>query len=203
MGTSLLAPHLQRALDPDTRSRVRWERKMVARHVGRMLDPRGRETREERLARTERALLHKSMPLATSTKKLMHLARQIAGKTLDEALVQMRFSRKKMAKEVLWHLEEARDVAIVERGMGLGRVQQSADPADPAEAAKQLTIRTKDGRWLTITDPTRIYIDQAWVGKGIWRAVTPDYRARGRMFQKWSPSTCTYPAPRALRCHTY
>ncbi|CAK7268705.1 39S ribosomal protein L22, mitochondrial [Sporothrix epigloea] len=196
LGTSLLQSDLQRALDPDPRSRVRWERKMVMRHVGRMLDPRGRETREERLARTERTLLHKSMPIPTSTKKLVHLARQISGKTLEEALVQMKFSKKKMAKEVLWHLEEARDMAVVERGMGLGRVTRDTerqkdgeDAASGESAPNAIKIRTKDGRWLSISDPSRIYIDQAWVGKGTWRAVETEYRARGQLNRLWSPSS--------------
>ncbi|CAK7567438.1 MAG: 39S ribosomal protein L22, mitochondrial [Sporothrix epigloea] len=193
LGTSLLQSDLQRALDPDPRSRVRWERKMVMRHVGRMLDPRGAETREERLARTERTLLHKSMPIPTSTKKLVHLARQISGKTLEDALVQMKFSRKKMAKEVLWHLEEARDMAVVERGMGLGRVAKDAQAnaqTNSAEASPDaIKIQTKDGRWLTIRDPSRIYIDQAWVGKGAWRAVETEYRARGQLNRLWSPSS--------------
>ncbi|CAK7215669.1 39S ribosomal protein L22, mitochondrial [Sporothrix bragantina] len=192
LGTSLLQSDLQRALDPDPRSRVRWERKMVMRHVGRMLDPKGKETREERLARTERMLLHKSMPIPTSTKKLVHLARQISGKTLEDALVQMKFSKKKMAKEVLWHLEEARDMAVVERGMGLGRVQTAAEGAEEDAASSSsngFKIQTKDGRWLMITDPSRIYIDQAWVGKGAWRSVETEYRARGRLNQLWSPSS--------------
>ncbi|CAK7200845.1 39S ribosomal protein L22, mitochondrial [Sporothrix eucalyptigena] len=190
LGTSLLQSDLQRALDPDPRSRVRWERKMVMRHVGRLLDPKGKETREERLARTERTLLHKSMPIPTSTKKLVHLARQISGKTLEDALVQMRFSKKKMAKEVLWHLEEARDMAVVERGMGLDHLQNeaSADGEDASES-KGIKIQTKDGKWIKITDPSRMYIDQAWVGKGAWRSATPEYRARGQKFIQWSPSS--------------
>lgn len=197
IGTSLLQSDLQRALDPDPRSRVRWERKMVIRHVNRMLDPKGQETREERLARTERQLLHKSMPIPTSTKKLVHLARQITGKTLEDALIQMKFSKKKMAKEVMWHLEEARDVAVVERGMGLGRIQQRQTKAGEGEegessSPKVFKIQTKDGKWLNITDPSRIYVDQAWVGKGIWRSVKPEYRARGRIFQQWSPSSCMF-----------
>ncbi|EPE06946.1 mitochondrial large ribosomal subunit [Ophiostoma piceae UAMH 11346] len=190
LGTSLLQSDLQRAIDPDPRSRVRWERKKVIQHVARMLDPAGTETRDEKLARTERTLLHKSMPIPTSTKKLVHLARQIAGKTLEEALVQMQFSKKKMAKEVKWYLEEARDIAVVERGMGLGRVQKALqNKADGAEEDKPIRIQTKDGQLLSIADPTRIYIDQAWVGKGEWRAATPEYRARGRRNMRWSPST--------------
>lgn len=195
LGTSLLQTDLQRALDPDPRSRVRWERKMVMRHVGRMLSPTGKETRDERLARTERTLLHKSMPIPTSTKKLVHLARQISGKTLEDALVQMQFSKKKMAKEVLWHLEEARDMAVVERGMGLGRVQQLKfdDGGEEESASSAMKIQTKNGRWLNITDPSRMYIDQAWVGKGIWRSATTEYRARGRRNVRWSPSSCESP----------
>lgn len=187
LGTSLLQSDLQRAIDPDPRSRVRWERKKVIQHVARMLDPAGAETRDEKLARTERTLLHKSMPIPTSTKKLVHLARQIAGKSLEEALVQMQFSKKKMAKEVKWYLEEARDIAVVERGMGLGPAQKAL--AGSTAEGTPIRIQTKDGKQLTITDPTRIYIDQAWVGKGEWRAAETEYRARGRRNVRWSPST--------------
>ncbi|OAA61940.1 mitochondrial large ribosomal subunit [Niveomyces insectorum RCEF 264] len=193
LGVSLLRGDMARAVDPDPRSRVRWERKMVVRHVARLLAPAGRESPAETLARTERVLLHKSPPLPTSTKKLMHLARQIAGKTVDEALVQMRFSKKKMAQEVRWHLEEARDLAVVERGMGLGgrtaRTDNDSENGtengndndnDTADAPAPRTIQTKDGHWRTIADPTRMYVDQAYVGRGAWRAATFVRRARGR-----------------------
>ena len=50
----------------------------------------------------------------------MPLARQIAGKPIEEAIVQMRYSQKKAAGDVRRHLEFARDEAVVRRGMGLG-----------------------------------------------------------------------------------
>ncbi len=93
---------------------------MVMRRVHRNLSAYGGESRVERIARTERSHLSKSPPLPTSTKKLVHLAHQIQGKTVEDALVQMRFSKKKMAREVRWQLEEARDTAVVQHGIGPG-----------------------------------------------------------------------------------
>ncbi|KAK4098385.1 ribosomal protein L22 [Parathielavia hyrcaniae] len=193
-GASLVREHLARAADPDPRSRVRWERKMLVRQVRRGTDPFSREPRAERIARTERQLTSKSPVLPTSTKKLVKLAHQIQGKTVDEALVQMRFSKKKMAQEVRYQLEVARDLAVVERGMGLGektktRTDDSAASAAAAGADKPVEIKTKDGKWIKIDDPTRMYVAEAWVNRGPWRGVVPDYRARGRMYIKRKPST--------------
>jgi hypothetical protein len=43
-----------------------------------------------------------------------------------------------------------------------------------------VTIEMKDGRKKVVRDPSEIYIDQAWVGKGeAWKS--PEYRARGAM----------------------
>ncbi|KAL8864738.1 MAG: hypothetical protein Q9174_007241 [Haloplaca sp. 1 TL-2023] len=71
----------------------------------------------------------------------MPLARQIAGKPIDEAIIQMRFSKKKAARDVKKHLEYARDEAIVKRGMGLGMVQpeaeQDADAKEMPASAKE------------------------------------------------------------------
>jgi Ribosomal protein L22p/L17e len=82
------------ATDPDPASRVRWHRRKVIQLVRR----RGVLTPQERIKMTERELLHKSDWMMTSTKKLTMLARQISGKTLDDAITQMQWSKKKMAR---------------------------------------------------------------------------------------------------------
>lgn len=154
------------ALDPDPESRKRWERKMVIREIVK----RGRLSRTQTLKRQERELLSKSHDFKTSVKKLVPLAKQITGKTLEEAIVQMRFSAKKVAVEVKEHLEHAKNEAIVKRGMGLGG----------AKGFSPVQIQTKDGKRVKVDDPTRIYISQAWCGKGRYTE-EPDYRARGRI----------------------
>lgn len=178
MGASLLTQHTRSAIDPDPRSRRRWERKMVLRNVERALNPKGRETRQERIKRTERELASKSPWLATSYKKLGMLARQISGKTLEEARTQMKFSKKKFAREVLYELNLARDKAIVERGMGLGKVTGEYVPGE----TKKTTVRDeRHGKWVNVVDPTRMYIHEAWVNRGPWRGKLPSFRARGRV----------------------
>lgn len=166
---------------------------MVLRHATSGTDPFSREPRAARLARTERRMLYKSLVLPTSVKKLVHLAHQIQGKTIADALEQMRYSKKKMAREVRAELEIARDRAIAERGMGLGRVGGAAEAPD--EVAK---VQTKDGQWVTIDDPTRMYVAEAWVGRGPWRGFKKDYRARGRMNIMKRPSTSEFPCFRHL-----
>ena len=142
---------------------------------------RGRMTKAQVLKQTERELLAKSHDFKTSVKKLNPLARQIAGKTVEEAIVQMRFSKKKAARDVLEHLEHAKNEAIVKRGMGLGAVN-----------AKKLDhpfkIQTKDGKRIKVDDPTTMYVDQAWVGRGLY-ATTPDHRARGQIYIMKNPTT--------------
>ncbi|KAH8887812.1 ribosomal protein L22 [Thozetella sp. PMI_491] len=182
--SSLLPAHTARAVDPDPRSRVRWERKMVIRRVHLGTDPFSKESRASRIARTEREILSRSPFLATSVKKLVMLARQIQGKTLEDALVQMRYSKKKMAAEVKLQLELARDQAVVQRGMGLGKVT-----GEVLAEGDEISIQTKDGKHLKIADPTRMYVAEAWVNRGPWRGKEPDYRARGRAFMKMKPST--------------
>jgi len=113
-------------------------------------------------------------------KKLNPLARQIAGKTLDEAIIQMRFSVKKAAKDVLEHLQAAKNEAVVKRGMGLGGKLQKFD--------QPLRIQTKDGTRIKVENPTTIYVDQAWVGRGL-HGSTPDYRARGQISMMNNPTT--------------
>lgn len=177
MGASMMASHVRHAVDPDPASRRRWERKMVIRNVTRALDVRGKETRQERIKRTEREVLSKSAWLATSTKKLVHLARQVSGKSLEDAKTQMKFSKKKYAKEVLYELDLAKDRAVVERGMGLGKVNGEFVPGK-TEPTKVRDVR--HGKWVEIDDPTRLYVHEAWVNRGPWRGKKPSYRARGR-----------------------
>ncbi|KAK2681361.1 hypothetical protein RAB80_003154 [Fusarium oxysporum f. sp. vasinfectum] len=165
-------------VDPDPRSRVRWQRKKVIQMVRR----NGRLTREERIQMSERQLLHKSEFMPTSVKKLVMLARQIAGKSVDDAIVQMKWSKKKMAAEIGYYLEEARDLAIAQRGMGLGKVNNEI-----LKTPKK--IQTVDGKWIEIEDPTRMYIAQSWVGRGPWRGKRIDYKGRGRMGIIRHPST--------------
>lgn len=178
MGASLLHDHMRNAIDPDPQSRMRWERRMVTRQVVRRLDARGRETRDERIRRTEREATSRSPWLATSTKKLVHLAHQISGKTLEEARTQMKFSKKKFAREVLYELELARDKAVVERGMGLGK---STGEFVPGTTEKRTVKDFRHGKFVEIEDPSRIYISEAWVNRGPWRGKKPNYRARGRV----------------------
>ncbi|KAF2403713.1 ribosomal protein L22 [Trichodelitschia bisporula] len=154
-------------LDPDPRSRERFERKMVIREVRK----RGRLTKAQQIKRTERENLSKSPMIKTSVKKLTKLANQIAGKPIEEAILQMQFSKKKAAKSVLQHLQYARDEAVVKRGMGLGKVENTA--GEPME------IELKDGKRKVVTDRTSIYVDQAWVGRGMYGKAM-EYRARGR-----------------------
>lgn len=165
------------AIDPDPENRRRWERKMVIRDIKK----RGRLSRKQELKQKERELLSKSHYFQTSTKKLMFLARQIAGKPVDEAILQMRFSVKKAAKDVKHHLEHARNEAIVRKGMGLGKLNGTTGPA--------VQIQTKDGKRLKIEDRTRLYVDQAWVGKGDFGR-TMEYRARHTRNILKNPTAC-------------
>jgi ribosomal protein L22 len=140
--------------------------------VIREIHKRGRLSRTQQLKREERVLLSKSHDFKTSVKKLVPLAKQIAGKTVEEAIIQMRFSKKKVAKDVREHLEHAKNEAIVKRGMGLGLGKD--DSFSPVQ------IMTKKGKRVKVEDPTTLYVDQAWCGKGLF-TTTPDYRARGQV----------------------
>ncbi|KAB5539277.1 ribosomal protein L22/L17 [Coniochaeta sp. 2T2.1] len=178
---------LARATDPDPKGRARWERKMVIRHVAKATDPFSKESRQARILRTEKELRQRSAWMPTSVKKLVHLSRQIAGKSVEEALVQMRYSKKKMAKEVAYQIELARDRAVVERGMGIGGgVKREAEEAERKVVEK---IVTKDGRHVEVEDPTSLYIAQSWVERGPWRGHRKSPRARGRMDLIKRPST--------------
>ena len=110
-------------------------------------------------------------------KKLGPLARQIAGKPIEDAIVQMRFSKKKAAAVVLRHLEFARDEAIVSRGMGLG-----------AGEGEGVVVEDGKGKKRRVRDETAMYVDQAWVGRGRYGR-EPNPRARGRMDVLRTPTT--------------
>lgn len=179
---------MEAALNPRPVARARWQRKMLIRSI----QHRGRINKAVKLLRTERSHAAKSHFLETSVKKLYPLARQIAGKTIEDALIQMRFSKKRVAADVLKHLEYARDQAIVTRGMGLGKVGTEAN-AQTAGEAKPIVVREKNGRRRTIQDSTSMYIDQAWVGRGkkMWGV---EFRAKGRTNMLHIPSTSMWNA---------
>lgn len=186
---------MARMLNPDPNARERWERKKVIQ----MVRKGGRLTNAQMIKRTEREHLVKSHNMKTSVKKLGMLARQIQGKTIDDAIVQMRFSKKRVAQEVLKQLEFARDEAVVMRGMGLGAVGGKEVERDVNELAagvedlslqkqRPVEIQLKDGKRHRVEDRSKIYIDQAWVGRGPYGQL-PDYRARGRVFIMRTPWT--------------
>ncbi|KAF2029291.1 ribosomal protein L22 [Setomelanomma holmii] len=183
-------------LDPDPAARRRLERRLVISSVKR----HGRLTKAQNLARTERQSLFKSQNLPTSVKKLQRVVNQIAGKTVSEALVQLRFSKKRVARDVIKGLEIAQNEAIASRGMSLGseglaqkrweaqRAQMDLGTVKDVQIKGQekkklgvpVKIELKDGSKKVVRDPTEIYIEQAWVGKGeSWKS--PEYRARGAM----------------------
>ncbi|KAJ5334683.1 Ribosomal protein L22 bacterial/chloroplast-type [Penicillium brevicompactum] len=170
------ATRLRAALHPDPNGQLRWERKMAIRDIRK----RGRLPMKVQIKRSERESLSKSQWIKTSLKKLGPLARQIAGKNIDEAILQMRFSNKKAAKDVLEHLEHAKNVAVVRSGMGL------SDPA--AETPKPITVTLKTGERKKIADPSAIYIQEAWVNRGPY-GYEMDHRARGQINRMRPPTT--------------
>ncbi|KAI0185110.1 ribosomal protein L22/L17 [Xylaria flabelliformis] len=175
---SRMKEHMEMALNPDPRWKIRYQRKKIMQ----MVRANGKLSREEQLKLTEKEVTSKSESLPTSIKKLGHLSRQIAGKTVDDAIAQMRFSKKKAAREVLYQLEEARAEAVASRGMGLGATEGQL-------LSKKRTILTKDGDKLEVEDPTRLYVDQSWVTKGPIRSIRVQYHARGRMSFMKSPTS--------------
>lgn len=192
--------NILRVTQPDPAAREKWLRKKVIQLVRKG----GRLNKQEFLKRTEREHLVKSHNMKTSVKKLGMIARQIAGKTMDDAITQMRFSKKKVAVEVLKQLEAARDEAIVMRGMGLplqegqpellnessSSIAGTTNPArsEPDREQGPVQIQLKDGKKHKVASPSNIYIDQAWVGRGPYGSL-PDYRARGRVFKMRTPWT--------------
>lgn len=170
---------IARVLIPRPRVRAMWQRKMLVR----TLQKRGRLTKKEKILQTERSSLTKSHFFKTSIKKLAPLARQIAGKTVDEAILQMRFSKKKVAQDVREHLIHARNEAIVARGMGLGSAtSKDADVVTGDTSIMPLSpkhVPTLALRKGLRPDPTQMYIDQAWVNRGPYgKELEP--RAMGR-----------------------
>lgn len=138
------------ALDPNPTARTRWQRMMVIRNIRH----KGRLTREMKIARSERSHMSKSSKFKTSVKKLMPLARQIAGKSIDDAILQMRFSKKKVAKEIQKHLIQARNEAVVMKGMGIARQpenvvdQQLVEASSEPGPAEKTAASAKDTRLL-------------------------------------------------------
>lgn len=206
-------------LDPDPLARRRLEARLVVRGVKR----RGRLTKAENIARTERQSLYKSHALPTSTKKMQKVMNQIAGKSVSEALVQLRFSKKRIARDVIKGLEIAQNEAIAVRGMGLGggkaaqkRWEKQRNMAEmpgakptvqeirkenegETERSGTAMIELKDGSKKVVRDPSEIYIDQAWVGKGeMWKS--PEFRARGRVNMLMHRTTSMYHRLEPLSC---
>ncbi|KIW89632.1 uncharacterized protein Z519_09788 [Cladophialophora bantiana CBS 173.52] len=183
--------NMEQALNPRPAARLRWQRKMVIREIRH----RGRLTKEMKIARTERSHMSRSHFFKTSMKKLAPLARQIAGKSIDEAILQMRFSNKRVAQDVRQHLIQARNEAIVVKGMGLGRAGSEnenstellhSDPSETPPLPHQTPLKTyKKG---AAPDPTDMYVAQAWTNRGPY-GQEPDYRARGRMYIMRPPHT--------------
>ncbi|KAL2045252.1 hypothetical protein N7G274_002335 [Stereocaulon virgatum] len=173
------------ALDPYPLTRRLWLRKMVIRDIRR----RGRLTQNEKIMRTERKHLSKSPLIKTSIKKMYPLARQIAGKPLTEAMVQMRFSKKKAAREVLKHLEYARDQAIVVKGMGLGAVGDKTGAKGKGNEKEEIVVEDKHGKKRVVTDRSAIYVDEAWVGKGRSRERELSHRAMSKIHMLKLPYT--------------
>lgn len=182
--------NMRAVLDPNPRARLRWEQKKVIQ----MVRKGGRLSQRQLIKRTEREHLVKSHNFKTSVKKLGMLARQISGKSIDDAIAQMRFSKKRVAQEVMKQLEYARDEAIVMRGMGLGNKLASQNKMDSNDSSADTSkgtastitadapvqIQLKDGKRHTVIDRSKIYIDQAWVGRGPYGKL-PEFRARGRV----------------------
>ena len=133
--------------------------------------------------------------IKTSIKKLGPLARQIAGKPIEDAIVQMRFSKKKAAVDVKKLLEYARDEATVRRGMGLGNVRLPAQEREEQDGAaarqKAVVVEDRKGKKRIVTDRTSIYVDEAWVGRGKY-GQAPDFRARGNMNIMRTPETSKF-----------
>jgi ribosomal protein L22 len=200
------------ALNPRPNARARWQRKMVIRDIRH----RGQLSKEVRISRSERSHLSKSHFFKTSVKKLNPLARQIAGKSVDEAILQMRFSVKKAAIDVRKHLIQARNEAIVMQGMGLGLPPPNApqavnavrssspssenSPSSDVSLVQELTgdpaitpplphqTPIKSIRDGFTPSPTRMYIAQAWVNRGPY-GQEPEFRARGRVNMLRPPHT--------------
>jgi ribosomal protein L22 len=183
---------MERALNPRPLARARWQRRMIMRHIR-----RGRRlTRDEILARTERKHLSRSVFFKGSVKKLMLLARQIAGKPVDEAIMQMRFSKKRLATSVKAQLLQARNEAVVMKGMAqnprvdmartLPGAHEEDDPSITPPESHQNPIKTlKKGETANETD---MYVAEAWVNRGPYGRKR-EFRAKGRINMLHHPKT--------------
>jgi ribosomal protein L22 len=176
--------NVERALNPRPNARARWQARMVAKHVRRG----GRLTKEMLIARTERQHQLQSHFFKTSQKKLRPLATQIAGKSIDEAILQMRFSKKKVAQDIHAHLIHARNEAMAVKGMGM-QTRTDVKPTLPTGAVvldpsitppEDHQLPSKVLRKGEKVSPTDIYIAQAWINRGKYGRV-PEYRAKGSM----------------------
>jgi ribosomal protein L22 len=156
------------AMDPYPDLRENWERSQIVQ----MVRNEWKISKTDHLRRTERQCLIRSLALKSSRKKLGMIARQLTGKTVDEAILQLRFSKKRIAIEVLKSLEHAKNIAVAKWGMGLGKAE--------GRAGNPVTITLKDGKKREIRDRTEIYISQSFVNKvGIDKE--PEFRARGKV----------------------
>ena len=160
-------------LDPLPAARRSYERQLVIRN----LRKGGRVTKAIKIKRTEREMTYKSQQLPTSVKKMTRLMHQIKGKTIEEALIQMRFSKKRIARDIVKGLQLARDEAIASRGMGLGAGAQDPSGVNNIYLADGTRRREIKGAKGTVIE---LYIDQAWTTKGILEK-SPEFRARGRV----------------------
>lgn len=115
------------------KKQIKREEAKIRQFAPALIRRHGRLRRGEIIKRTERSTAQKSPSIKTSVKKLMMLARQVAGKKLDDAMVQMRFSKKKAAKDVLRHLRYAKNKAIAEQQMGLQLPSKAVWLAERAE----------------------------------------------------------------------
>ena len=119
------------------KKQVKREEAKIRQFAPALIRRHGRLRRGEIIKRTERSTAQKSPSIKTSVKKLMMLARQVAGKKLDDAMVQMRFSKKKAAKDILRHLRYAKNKAIAEQQMGLQLPSKGVWLAERAEKETQ------------------------------------------------------------------
>ena len=170
---------LSAALNPRPWAQARWHRKKVIQAIQR----RGRISKTEQILKQERHHMHGSNFFKSSMKKLVPIARQIAGKTVEDALIQLRFSKKLAARRIEAELKIARDEAIVSQGMGLGHIKESADTHSQGTIREVVTeekvpLKEANGK-IRMVKPTSMYIDQAWVNKGKANH-SVEYRARGQ-----------------------
>ena len=178
---------LSAALNPRPWAQARWQRAKVIQSIQRG----GRITKAERILKQERFHMHGSSFFKSSMKKLVPLARQIAGKSIDDALIQLRFSKKLAARRIVAELRIARDEAIVSKGMGLGHVKESTDGVSTELVEEEeVPLKEVNGK-VRMVKPTTMYIDQAWINKGKANH-SIEYRARGQQNMLTHPHTSEF-----------